>query len=1092
MAARNEARIYLVADDKGFHLGMNKAAKSLATLGQRVQAIGGTMQAVGARMTRSITLPLVAAGAASVKLALNYEEAMSHIRGVNQASAKDMALYEASVLKMARNVGKAPQELAEALYFVTSAGFEGSKALKILEQSAKASAAGMGKTETIADALTSALNVYRSAGLSAAKATDIMTAAVRVGKMEPEEMAGNIGKVIPMAKQMKVGFGEVAASLSAMTLAGIKTDEAAVALNQFFTTLLKPTKQGVEALKSVKLSYSDLRKELAEKGVVATMRTLTQAFKGNTEGLVKVLGNARATRAVLAMTGLTAKQLDEVFKGVSKSAGDMNSAFEEAEKTSGHKLRKALATLQATGIEIGTKLAPSLARVAEQVANLIGRFSELSPHTQDAIIKFALLAAAAGPVLSIFGKLTSAVGALIKVWAPLKAMLTTTEAVGFFSAGKWVTTAGGVSRFAAVLGPLPAVLAAVGGGMYVLYRHSESFRNSLNSLGSSLKDVFASAAPLVQKVVAAIRTAVEALYNFIRSNWSTIGPILTGPFKTFLTIATTTLDAVAALLRAVAAVLRGDWREAWSAAKAIVTSVMNGIKTIVTNVAQSMLTTLRVAWGGLRAIATSAWGVLKGVVSAAMNAALAAVLSIGATIINWFKGLGGKIKGAVGNLGHILYDIGRSIITGLWNGLRSAWDGVAGWLSGIGSKIKSLKGPIDKDRALLEPEGRAIMQGLALGMKVGLRDVTAVATTTALAIANAMSKALSGFGSAKAKKLKLGAEMSGPIGSVLQWVVDAQTALTTLSQRAIPTLDAEVKAAAVQFAGVVAAFGKTLAAAVNKVFPKGAEKSGLSKGAETSGLLGGIVGDVVGIVQSLVQITVEQIDAAILGVQHAAYRAPDLAQAVVKMVKALQGAFAGIAIEQAFADLQSNVASIVGSVTSVIGSLFGLMPGEAREGERQWTISGVVAAAIEAADTITEHAAELGARMRGMLEAIGEALGVVDAETITGLRNAMESFSSIASSIKTIIDSLAEITDERISAASSAGERVGNGFLSGLKAWHASIVSEAESVNRDVISALAGEGASGAAGRMAVAVREAIDQAVASALAAVAREVAAT
>ena len=51
------------------------------------------------------------------------------------------------------------------------------------------------------------------------------------------------------------------------------------------------------------------------------------------------------------------------------------------------------------------------------------------------------------------------------------------------------------------------------------------------------------------------------------------------------------------------------------------------------------------------------------------------------------------------------------------------WDSVTGWVSGIGEWIAENKGPIDYDRVLLVPHGKAIMAGLAEGMETGFSDV---------------------------------------------------------------------------------------------------------------------------------------------------------------------------------------------------------------------------------------------------------------------------------------------------------------------------------------------------------------------------------
>ena len=113
-------------------------------------------------------------------------------------------------------------------------------------------------------------------------------------------------------------------------------------------------------------------------------------------------------------------------------------------------------------------------------------------------------------------------------------------------------------------------------------------------------------------------------------------------------------------------------------------------------------------------------------------------------VSKWFGGLKGLITGFFTDAGKWLVDAGSSIINGLWNGMKSAWSSVSSWLSGLGGVISSIKGPLEKDKVLLQPAGQAIMQGLLAGMQqqwpnaqAFLRNVTSsIAATNHSAVAS--------------------------------------------------------------------------------------------------------------------------------------------------------------------------------------------------------------------------------------------------------------------------------------------------------------------------------------------------------------------
>lgn len=89
----------------------------------------------------------------------------------------------------------------------------------------------------------------------------------------------------------------------------------------------------------------------------------------------------------------------------------------------------------------------------------------------------------------------------------------------------------------------------------------------------------------------------------------------------------------------------------------------------------------------------------------------------GAEVVDWFAGLPGRILSAIGNLGSLLVGAGRSVMDGFLSGLRDAWGGVTSFVGGIADWIAENKGPIEYDRRLLVPHGRAIMAGLGEGLE---------------------------------------------------------------------------------------------------------------------------------------------------------------------------------------------------------------------------------------------------------------------------------------------------------------------------------------------------------------------------------------
>lgn len=99
--------VRLGAKTKGFQKAMNK--------------VGKTVKKVGASMTRNLTFPILAVGAASVKLSMDFEKSMTKINTLVRGSSADLGELKTSVLNLSKETAQAPVELAEGLYFLESA-----------------------------------------------------------------------------------------------------------------------------------------------------------------------------------------------------------------------------------------------------------------------------------------------------------------------------------------------------------------------------------------------------------------------------------------------------------------------------------------------------------------------------------------------------------------------------------------------------------------------------------------------------------------------------------------------------------------------------------------------------------------------------------------------------------------------------------------------------------------------------------------------------------------------------------------------------------------------------------------------------------
>lgn len=359
------AGVRLVPDPTGF---------VLATQGVLRSALGG----IGGAAALAVPAALAGIAAAGLKVAKDvsdafvpFEESLTRITTLVGVAKPEVEALGQAVLGLAPAVGRGPLELADALFFITSAGQRGTVALATLEASAKAAALGLGETQTVADAATSAMNAYGEENLSAADAVGILVKAVEQGKLEASSLAQSIGAVIPLASEAGVSFNEVAAALAAVSRTGLDASEGATALRGLLSTIIAPGKQAQTVLAEFGLSAEDLRAAIRDDGLLGALDLLRVTFGDNIEALSSVIPNIRALTGFLSLTGSQAETTAAIFGELADVTGVLDERFSQVEETQAFRRQQADAERMTILIGEGSEAAEALTRLYEQMPGLL-------------------------------------------------------------------------------------------------------------------------------------------------------------------------------------------------------------------------------------------------------------------------------------------------------------------------------------------------------------------------------------------------------------------------------------------------------------------------------------------------------------------------------------------------------------------------------------------------------------------------------------------------------------------------------------------------------------------------------------------------
>ena len=296
----------------------------------RAAGVTGAMGGAASALTKSLIGPgaLVFALGAAVKWANEtsatqekFAGEVIKLRTQIGLTTEEMNGMAMAALSLGGSTTKGPQELAEAMFFIASAGLRGKSALDVLRSSAQLSAIGLGETKTVADLLTSAVNAYGEEALSAAYASDVLVNAVRLGKLEADSLAGSVGRVLPIASAMGVSFEEVGGIMAAMSKTGTDAATATTQLRAIMVSLLSPSEQANAVLTELGLTQQGVRDVIMEDGLWPALLLLNDAVGDNTSKFAELFPNVRALAGVMDLLGPQLQGNIELMDGMAESTG---------------------------------------------------------------------------------------------------------------------------------------------------------------------------------------------------------------------------------------------------------------------------------------------------------------------------------------------------------------------------------------------------------------------------------------------------------------------------------------------------------------------------------------------------------------------------------------------------------------------------------------------------------------------------------------------------------------------------------------------------------------------------------------------------
>ena len=488
-----------------------RVATQAQTLGTRFTDVGQRARAVGAGLTTGVTLPLVGIGTAAVKASTNLNASMAEIATLIPGNTERVKALKGSVQELAISTGQGTADMAGGLYQVISAVGDTQDTVKILEINARAATAGLSTTSE-AIQLTSAVTKGYGETSSAAfqQVSDLAFQAVKLGQTTFPELAGSIGRVVPLSAELQVSQQELFGVMATGTGVTGGAAEVSTQLRGVLQSLLSPTAGMTTLLASMGLESG--KALIEQQGLQGAIETVVGAAARAGAPLQDYVSSIEGQTLALALAGPQADTFTEKLAAMQTATGSTDQAF--AEMTEGINAagfqfkqlwREVTVAAQRFGDELIPqllKLKPTLTDMVEGLKATVQWFADLPAPVQKTILVAVGLVAAIGPLLMVVGQMSMGVGALLPLLGSLGsgfAMLMTPSAafaavlgkVGLLLAPAKALLMAVVGAFVSLSAPVMVVVGAIGlvvAALAALLVGTEQGRAVLAATGRLIKE----------------------------------------------------------------------------------------------------------------------------------------------------------------------------------------------------------------------------------------------------------------------------------------------------------------------------------------------------------------------------------------------------------------------------------------------------------------------------------------------------------------------------------------------------------------------------------------------------------------------------
>lgn len=361
---------------------------------------------LGLALVRTLTKVVAAAGIGKMLQSAftggtAFESAMAKVGTIADTTKVPLESLSSQVLQVSGNMHIGANEIAEAAYQAISAGQDTGNAVAFAGQASMLATAGFTSSASAVDILTTALNAYGKGADEAGHVSDVLLTTQNLGKTSVDELAGSMGRVIPLAAAYNVSLENLSSGLAIMTANGIATAEASTYTKSMLNELGDTGSDVGEILQQqTGKSFAELNADGKSLGDV--LQVLYDSVGGNATKFAGLWHSVEAGTGALSLASSGADKFNGVLQQMQADSGATQTAYETMTDTMAYKLDGVKTNAQNLGAALFDAVS---GRLGEGVALAGGYLQTLSESVQQNGI-----AGLAQGLAAVFTDLTTNVG----------------------------------------------------------------------------------------------------------------------------------------------------------------------------------------------------------------------------------------------------------------------------------------------------------------------------------------------------------------------------------------------------------------------------------------------------------------------------------------------------------------------------------------------------------------------------------------------------------------------------------------------------------------------------------------------------------